>query len=133
MDAKTIINENLIGAVATVNADGSPWVTPVHVFADEANVYWLSTEDKTHSQNIARDPRTSLSLFSVETRTGNKGVYVNGQAEQLDAEGTEYVHSLVMQKIGMIPKIFDGAVAFKLSLGELNEQKSTGNCWYFYS
>ncbi len=133
MDARTIINENLIGAVATINADGSPWVTPVHVFSDDENVYWLSTEDKAHSQNIARDPRASLSLFSVETRTGNKGVYVNGKAEQLDAEGTDYVRGLVEQKIGMVPKIFDGAVAFRLPLGQPDEEKSTGNCWYFYS
>ena len=131
MDARTIINENLIGAVATINADGSPWVTPLHIFADDENVYWFSTLERQHSGNIKNDGRASLALYDADTTGGLKGVYISGHAEMSD--DYDYVHELAVKKLGLFPKAFEGAAAYKLPIGALDEEKSTGNCWYFYS
>ena len=51
-EARAILNENLVGAVATINADGSPWISPVHIFSDDEAVYWFSDENRQHSMNV---------------------------------------------------------------------------------
>lgn len=133
MSPQDIFANNIIGSVATLNEDGSPWVTPVHIFADDEAAYWFSMEDKQHSQNVARDPRVSLTLFSSDLSHGPKGVYLNGSAEKLNEEETEQAKQLVEARIGKIPANFASATAYKLKIGQLNSSKSAGDCWYFYS
>jgi nitroimidazol reductase NimA-like FMN-containing flavoprotein (pyridoxamine 5'-phosphate oxidase superfamily) len=131
--AQTIFKENLVGAIATINEDGSPWVTPVHIVADDEAVYWFSMEDKQHSLNVARNPKVSLTLFSPDLSKGPKGVYVNGTADKLDVSATTKAKKLLEARIGFIPPSFAEATAYTLKIGELNRGKSTGNCWYFYT
>ena len=132
-EARAILNDNLVGAVATLNEDGSPWISPVHIFSDEEAVYWFSNDDKQHSLNIARDPRVSLTLFSPDASKGPKGVYLNGTVEVLDVEATTQAKKLIEAKIGKIIPPFEKATAYRLKIGELNRGKSVGNCWYFYT
>lgn len=133
MSPKEIFESNIIGTVATLNEDGSPWVTPLHIFADDEAAYWFSMEDKQHSQNVARDPRVSLTLFSADLSQGPKGVYLNGSAEKLSAEESEQAKQLVVARIGKVPAHFVPAAGYKLKIGQLNSSKSAGDCWYFYS
>jgi general stress protein 26 len=132
-EAKTILSENILGTIATVNDDGSPWSSPVHIFSDDEAVYWFSYEDKIHSLNLARDSRVSLTLFSPDESRGPKGIYINGTATKLDDESTTAAKHLMVVKIGKIPTYFERATAYRLPVGQLNSDKSTGNCWYFYS
>ena len=130
---QAIVDANLVGAIATTNEDNSPWVSPVHIVADDEAMYWFSMEDKQHSQNIARDPRVSLTLFSSDLSKGPKGIYVNGKATKLDVDATTEAKKLLEAKIGFLPQSFVEATGFRLEIGELNRGKSTGNCWYFYT
>lgn len=132
-EAKMILNENIIGSIATINKDGSPWATPVHVFSDDEAVYWFSNEDKIHSLNIERDPRVSLTVFSLDLSLGPKGVYINGTATRLDDESTTSAKQLMVAKIGKISAHFEHAAGYRLEIGQRNSSKSTDNCWYFYS
>jgi general stress protein 26 len=109
--AQAIFDSNVLAVLATINQDGSPWATPVHVATDGVYVYWFSHDTTVHSQNIERDARISLSLFSTDESKGPKGVYING----------------------VLPPVFATASAYRLPVGEFSEEKSTGNCWYFYS
>lgn len=130
---QAIFEANLVGAIATVNEDGSPWVSPVHIVADDEAVYWFSTEDKQHSQNVARDPRVSLTLFSPDLSKGPKGVYINGKVTKLDVATATEAKKLLEAKIGFLPQSFVEATGYRLEIGELNRGKTTGNCWYFYT
>lgn len=132
-EARQILEQNLLGAVATVNEDGSPWVSPVHVFSDDEAVYWFSDANKQHSLNIDRDPRVSLTLFSPDASKGTKGVYINGTAEKLDVEATTQAKQLMVKKIGKVLSVFDKSTGYRVKIGNLNSSKSTGNCWYFYT
>lgn len=132
-EAKAILNENIFGTVATVNKDGSPWVTPVHIFSDDEAVYWFSYEDKEHSLNVERDPRVSVTLFSPDMSKGPKGLYFNGVVSKLDDKATTAAKQIVEAKIGTIPAYFEAATGYRLPIGQLNSSKSTGNCWYFYT
>lgn len=132
-NARIILAENILGTIATVNEDGSPWSSPVHIFSDGDAVYWFSYEDKVHSINIERDPRVSLTLFSPDESRGPKGIYLNGVVTKLDDDATAEAKQLMIAKIGKIPSYFEHATGYKLKIGELNNNKTTGNCWYFYS
>lgn len=132
-EAQAILDDNIVGAIATINEDGSPWATPVHVVPDGEVVYWFSKETTQHSLNIIRDPRVSLTLFSSDLSKGPKGVYINGQADKLDVDATTEAKKLLEAKIGFLPQNFVDATAYRLKIGQLNRDKSTGNCWYFYT
>ena len=132
-EARTILNENILGTIATLNEDGSPWSSPVHVFSDETAVYWFSREDSQHSLNVERDARVSLTLFSPDTSRGPKGVYINGTATKLDVNATTQAKQLIVSKIGQIPTFYEATTAYRLEIGEFNRGKSYGNCWYFYT
>lgn len=135
MDQKirTIFDEAVLGALATRNEDGSPWVSPLHVVTDGDYVYWFSKSLTQHSQNIDRDPRVSLTLFSPDESGGPKGVYVNGSAEKLVGDEDVVARQVATERLGTLPPVFDVAAAYRLPLGQFDGQKSTGNCWYFYS
>ena len=131
--AELVFDENVIGTIATVNEDGSPWSSPLHMVTDGEYVYWFSKETTTHSQNIARDNRVSISLVSSDMSKGPKGVYVNGRAEVLSGDDDIRARRVAIKRLGSLPPVFDTAAAYRLSLGRYSDEKSTGNCWYFYS
>lgn len=132
-EARAILNDNLVGAIATLNEDGSPWVSPVHIASDETAVYWFSKETTQHSVNIERNAQVSLTLFSPDLSKGPKGVYLNGAAKKLGVDETTEAKKLLEAKIGFLPPNFIEATGYRLKIGELNRGKSTGNCWYFYT
>ena len=125
--------ENILATLATVNADGTPWSTPLHVASDGEYIYWFSKESTVHSQNITRNPRVSLTLFSPDESRGPKGVYVNGQVELLRADSEQAAREIIGTRLGGFPPAFAAAKAYRLPIGVYNAEKSTGNCWYFYS
>jgi general stress protein 26 len=128
-----IFDNNVIGVLATVHEDGSPRATPIHVATDGQSVYWFSKEDTVHSGNIARDSRVGLSLFSPDLSGGPKGVYLHGHAEVLDETGYTEARNSFERRFGSFPPHFEGWSAYRLLIGTLDEQKSTGGCWYFYT
>lgn len=132
-EARTILTDYILGSLATVNADGSPWSTPIHVFSDSKAVYWFSKQRTQHSENIERDGRVCVTLFSPDTSQGPKGVYFIGAAAKLDVENTAKAKKLIEAKMGKIPQNFVEATGYRLEIGRFNSGKSTGNCWYFYS
>ena len=131
--AKSIFDDNVLGVLATVNEDGSPWSTPLHVVTDGTAVYWFSKDTTMHSQNIARDGRVSLALFSPDESKGPKGVYINGRAEKLTGDDDKRAREVFIARVGSLPPVFATASAYRLLLGTYSDEKSTGNCWYFYS
>lgn len=132
-EVQKIFNENILGTLATVNQDGSPWSTPVHVVTDGQAVYWFSKQSAQHSQNVARDPRVSLTLFSPDESRGPIGAYVNGQVEVLSGDDDLAARQVFVDRAGAIPKTFENFEAYRLPLGAYDNEKSTGSCWYFYS
>ncbi len=132
-EVRTILNENILGTVATINEDGSPWSSPIHIFSDDRAVYWFSQESAQHSLNVEKDPRVSLTLFSPDTSRGPKGVYINGSVTKLDVNETTEAKQLMVAKIGKIPTFYETATAYRLEIGNFNRGKSYGNCWYFYT
>ena len=75
--------------LATADATGRPWATPVY-FAHDAytRFLWVSAPDNTHSRNIAARPEIAISIYDSHVPVGQgQGVYVAAEAAQAtDAE-----------------------------------------------
>lgn len=130
-EINTILEGNIIGTLATINIDGSPWATPLHVFADDTAVYWFSKDTHQHSTNIANDPRVSVAIWSKNDAT--KGGYISGEATKLSAEETPAILDIVVSTVGKIPPVFENTSAYRLPIGQINSDKSSENRWYFYT
>ncbi len=126
-----ILNDNRIGSLGTLNEDGSPWVTPVHIFADDAAVYWFSKDTHQHSINIERDSRVSLALWSQAG--GIRGAYISGVATKLSGDELPEALEVVVSAVGKVPPVFENTSGYRLPIGHVNTSKSSENRWYFYT
>jgi len=128
---KSILADNLIGTVATLNEDGSPWATPIHIFADDAAVYWFSNDQRQHSRNIENDPRVSVALWSRQD--GTKGAYISGTATKLNADETAKALDIVVETVGAIPPVFENTSGYRLEIGQIDTGRTSEKRWYFYT
>lgn len=131
--ALAIFDEQVVGSLATLNDDGTPRATPLHVVTDGQAIYWFSPLSAVHSRNIVRDPRVSFCLASPHENAGLRGVYVAGRAGLVDETARERIVASYRARTGGFPSAFADWQVYMLPVGTVDEQKSTGNCWYFYS
>jgi len=85
---RDLLDVNRYLTLGTVNADGSPWTSPVFfAAAGEREFYWMSDLDAQHSRNIAVRPQVSLVVFdsTVEPYHG-RAVYAVGTARELEGD-----------------------------------------------
>jgi nitroimidazol reductase NimA-like FMN-containing flavoprotein (pyridoxamine 5'-phosphate oxidase superfamily) len=83
--ARTILDESSYVVLATADADGVPWASPVW-FANEyyRELYWVSYPGARHSQNIGVRPQIAMVVFDSTVPSGTgQGVYMTATADQL--------------------------------------------------
>ncbi len=82
--AREILGSVSYVVLATADADGLPWATPVWFAMEDAELYWVSHPGARHSQNIAVRPQIAMVVFdsTVAPLTG-QGVYMSATAEQV--------------------------------------------------
>jgi nitroimidazol reductase NimA-like FMN-containing flavoprotein (pyridoxamine 5'-phosphate oxidase superfamily) len=86
-DARAIIDANSYLTLATADAEGRPWVSPVwFATTDRHEFFWVSDPDATHSRNIAQRPQVAAVIFDSHAPIGTgEGVCMAAVAEQLAA------------------------------------------------
>ncbi|HYM14784.1 MAG TPA: PPOX class F420-dependent oxidoreductase [Dehalococcoidia bacterium] len=95
---RTLIEGKNFASVATINADGSPQVTPIWADFDGAHVLLNSEEKRRKVRNLKRDPRVSVSIFDqqnpydyVEVRGRVVEITREGAAEHIDKMAKKYL------------------------------------------
>jgi hypothetical protein len=87
--AREILDAIPFVVLATADADGTPWASPVW-FAHEGyrEIFWVSAPDTRHSRNVAARPRIAMVAFdsTVVPNTG-QAVYMSATAEQVQDPG----------------------------------------------
>jgi len=94
--AREIIDSNLYVTLATADAEGRPWASPVW-FAYEGyrDFLWISRPEARHSRNLAARPELALVVFDSTVAPGDAAaVYVEGHGEEL--EGHELEHAIAI-------------------------------------
>lgn len=125
------IGESPVGALATLNEDGSPWNTTLHFAFDNEHVYWLSSDKTQHSLNIERDGRVSIVIWSSDELPNVKGLYIQSRASVVSGEDEVLARQAYAQRFGgEIPEKFQKAATYRAALGEINTTKSRGQLLY---
>ena len=88
VDAKRIIDANVYMTLATADADGRPWASPVWFAHDEHTRFvWVSRPERRHSRTLAERPQTGIVIFDSTTPEGAaEAVYVEAEAERVAEE-----------------------------------------------
>jgi hypothetical protein len=87
--ARALLDSIYYMTLATVDADGSPRVSPVYLTPHEyTDFYWVSRPDAQHSRNLVRDQRAMAVVYDSTVPVGAaEAVYLTGRARQiLEAE-----------------------------------------------
>lgn len=67
-----ILDSNHYMTLATVDADGNPWASPLtYVFDGEKYLYFISSNHSAHILNIAKNSRVSFAIFDSLQTVGN--------------------------------------------------------------
>jgi len=87
--ARAIVDANSYMTLATSDADGLPWASPVWFApADYREFFWVSDPEARHSRNVAVHPQLAIVIFDSTVTPGEgQAVYMSAVAEQL--EGAE--------------------------------------------
>jgi uncharacterized protein YhbP (UPF0306 family) len=82
-----LINANHYCVLATADAAGEPWATPVFFAArHDRELFWVSSPDSRHSRNIAVRPTIGITIFdSTAPIGGAEAVYLEAHAGALDS------------------------------------------------
>jgi hypothetical protein len=83
--AQSLLAHNAYLTLATVDADGRPWTSPVYFAADGlTDFYWVSSQDACHSRNLAARPAVSLVVFDSTVRPYHgRALYADGAAHEI--------------------------------------------------
>lgn len=83
---REIIEANRYLVLATADATGRPWSSPVYfAHIDFTEFFWVSSPDVTHSGNIAVRPDVGIVVFDSAAAIGTgQGVYMSAVAKLLE-------------------------------------------------
>lgn len=74
--AREILDANSYVVLATADAEGVPWASPVWFAREDSDLYWMSHPGARHSQNIAVRPQIAMVVFDSSVTPGSgQGVY----------------------------------------------------------
>lgn len=83
---RDIIEANRYLVLATADATGRPWSSPVYfAHIDFTEFFWVSSPEATHSRNIGQRPEVGIVIFDsrAPVNTG-QGVYMSAIATRLE-------------------------------------------------
>ena len=86
--ARTVLDDTCYAVLATADADGIPWATPVWYAHDDLDrLYWLSWPGSRHSQLIEQRSEVAVTVFDTHA-VPNEGTafYATARARQCPAE-----------------------------------------------
>jgi nitroimidazol reductase NimA-like FMN-containing flavoprotein (pyridoxamine 5'-phosphate oxidase superfamily) len=100
--ARRIIDANSYLTLATADADGRPWATPVWFAPDRyTDFIWVSRPGTRHSGNIAARPEVGIVIFDSTVPVGQaEAVYVEAVAEQVPAAEVESAMAIFSARLG---------------------------------
>ena len=85
---REIIEASRYLVLATADAAGRPWSTPVYfAHIGFTEFFWVSSPDVTHSVNIAVRPEVGIAIFDSHAAIGaGQGVYMSAVATRLEGD-----------------------------------------------
>jgi uncharacterized protein YhbP (UPF0306 family) len=87
MTAEEILDANSYMTLATADAGGVPWASPVWFAHAGAELFWVSYEHRRHSRNLAARSQVAIVVFDSTVTPGEaKAVYMEATAALLEGD-----------------------------------------------
>lgn len=97
-DDIALLNEPQLAHVGTIEANGCPHVTPVWVDTDGEHVIFNTAKGRVKYENLARDPRVSISV--VDRANDYRTLWVQGRAEFVEEGADAHIDKLAKKYLG---------------------------------
>jgi nitroimidazol reductase NimA-like FMN-containing flavoprotein (pyridoxamine 5'-phosphate oxidase superfamily) len=83
--ATSIVDANRFMTLATADADGTPWASPVwYAPSGHREFYWASSPDAQHSRNLRVRPALAIVIFDSHRTGGWNALYLSATGEELE-------------------------------------------------
>ncbi|MBZ2195293.1 pyridoxamine 5'-phosphate oxidase family protein [Occultella gossypii] len=87
--AREVIDTGHYLVLATADAEGNPWPTPVWYARDAREFVWVSRPEARHSRNIEVRPRVGLTIFATPVPVEGRTHAVYADATAAEVPGTD--------------------------------------------
>jgi len=117
--ALDVLKKTKLITIATINSDGSPRATPLLAYFEDGKIFWNSSKNAKHSENIARDSRVAISMWYEDTEASVfRAAYI---ATRANDTGESYHSDQYNQDLSK----------YEAPVGELDESTSEVDRYYF--
>ena len=125
--AKEILDTVEVGALATVNVDRSPLVTPLHFARFGNSIVWISEPTARHSENAFRNGKAEFVVWDDKKRA----VFLKTNVTELPESEKEAAMAAYKEKLADFMPRCQNPQIYVAPIGELDEKTTTGNWLHF--
>ena len=125
--AKEILDTVEVGALATVNVDRTPLVTPLHFARFGNSIIWISEPTARHSENAFRNGKAEFVVWDDKKRA----VFLKTNATELPESEKDAAMAAYKEKLADFMPRCQNPQIYVAPIGELDEKTTTGNWLHF--
>ena len=125
--AKEILDTVEVGALATVNVDRTPLVTPLHFARFGNSIIWISEPTVRHSENAFRNGKAEFVVWDDKKRA----VFLKTNVTELPEPEKEAAMAAYKEKLADFMPRCQNPQIYVAPIGELDEKTTTGNWLHF--
>ena len=125
--AKEILDTVEVGALATVNVDRTPLVTPLHFARFGNSIIWISEPTARHSENAFRNGKAEFVVWDDKKRA----VFLKTNVTDLPESEKEAAMAAYKEKLADFMPRCQNPQIYVAPIGELDEKTTTGNWLHF--
>lgn len=124
---KEILDTVEVGALATVNVDRTPLVTPLHFARFGNSIIWISEPTARHSENAFRNGKAEFVVWDDKKRA----VFLKTNVTELPESEKEAAMAAYKEKLADFMPRCQNPQIYVAPIGELDEKTTTGNWLHF--
>ena len=125
--AKEILDTVEVGALATVNVDRTPLITPLHFARFGNSIIWISEPTARHSENAFRNGKAEFVVWDDRKRA----VFLKTNVTELPESEKEAAMAAYKEKLADFMPRCQNPQIYVAPIGELDEKTTTGNWLHF--
>ena len=125
--AKEILDTVEVGALATVNVDRTPLITPLHFARFGDSIIWISEPTARHSENAFRNGKAEFVVWDDKKRA----VFLKTNVTELPESEKEAAMAAYKEKLADFMPRCQNPQIYVAPIGELDEKTTTGNWLHF--
>ena len=125
--AKEILDTVEVGALATVNIDRTPLITPLHFARFGNSIIWISEPTARHSENAFRNGKAEFVVWDDKKRA----IFLKTNVTELPESEEEAAMAAYKEKLADFMPRCQNPQIYVAPIGELDEKTTTGNWLHF--